>query len=244
MSQAHGGLRSWNVAMPYERYAIYWLPGPDTPLGCFARDWLGGDPETGTAWPQRELYGLDADLVERATASPRRYGCHATIKAPFRLCDGASEADLSAALGRFCARRRRARSGRLRVHRLWRYLALTVADQAAEVDWLADECVTHFDSFRAPLSAADRARRPHDLPPLALQHLEQFGYSDIFSRFLFHITLAGPLEAGELARVEAALTPALEPFTREPFAIGDLCLCGDPGQGGLFKVLSRHPLMR
>ena len=229
--------------MPYQRYAIYWLPGPSTPLAAFARNWLGGDPETGKAWGVRTLYGLDAGLVELATASPRRYGCHATIKAPFRLCEGLSEADLTAALARFCARRR-VRTGRLRLHRLWRYLALTLADGAAEADWLADECVTHFDSFRAPLSEADRARRPRDLPPLAQQHLEQFGYPDIFSRFLFHITLAGPLDPSDLAMVEAALAPAVEPFIREPFSIEDLCLCGDPGPGGLFKVLSRHSLVR
>jgi Protein of unknown function (DUF1045) len=237
------GWQAWDVPMPYERYAIYWLPAPGTPLAAFARDWLGGDPETGEAWSARARYGLDAGLVERATVSPRRYGCHATIKAPFRLRDGASEADLSAALGCFCARRRM-RSGRLRLHRLWRYLALTLTDGAAEADWLADECVTHFDRFRAPLSEADRARRPRDLPPLAQQHLEQFGYPDIFSRFLFHITLAGPLDPADLAQVEDALTPAVERLTREPFAIEDLCLCGDPGQGGLFKVLSRHSLLR
>ena len=230
--------------MAYDRYAIYWLPRPGTPLAAFARDWLGGDPETGESHPPRALHGLDAGLIERATASPRRYGCHATMKAPFRLRDGASEAELSAALGRFCSRRRRARSGRLRLQRLWRYLALTVADASAEIDWLADQCTTHFDSFRAPLSEADLARRPPDLPPEAMRNLKQFGYPEIFGRFLFHITLAGPLEASELASVETALASAVEPFTREPFAIDDLCLCGDPGQGGLFKVLSRHPLIR
>jgi transposase InsO family protein len=230
--------------MTYERYAIYWSPRPGTPLAGFARNWLGGDPETGVAWGTRELYGLDTDLVERATVSPRRYGCHATIKAPFRLREGANAADLSAALADLCARRRPARGGRLHLHRLSHYLALTLADARAEIEWLADECVTHFDRFRAPLSEADRARRPRHLAPLAREHLEQFGYSDIFSRFLFHITLAGPLEAAELARVEAAIAPAVEPYTREPFAIEDLCVCGGPGQGGLFKVLSRHALMR
>ena len=230
--------------MAYERYAIYWLPGLRSPFAGFARNWLGGDPEAGEAWQARELHGLDADLAERATASPRRYGCHATIKAPFRLRGGASAADLSTALADFCAHRRHARGGRLRLRRLSHYLTLTLADDRAEIEWLADECVTHFDSFRSPLSEADRARRPRDLAPLARQHLEQFGYPGIFSRFLFHITLAGPLEAVELARVEAALAPAVEPYTREPFSIEDLCLCGDPGQGGLFKVLSRHPLIR
>jgi hypothetical protein len=229
--------------MSYERYAVYWLPGPRTALAAFARNWFGADPETGEALPAPARHGLDADLAERATASPRRYGCHATIKAPFRLRDGVSEADLSAELGRFCGRRRRARAGRLRLKRLSHYLALTLDSPTAEVDWLADECVTYFDRFRAPLSEADRARRPGDLPPLARQHLEQFGYADIFSRFLFHVTLAGPLEAADLARAESALAPAVEPLTRAPFCIEDLCLCRDPGQGGLFKILNRHPLV-
>jgi len=235
---------SRDALMAFERYAIYWMPGPGTALAALARDWLGGDPETGEPWPVRALYGLDGAQVERATASPRRYGCHATMKAPFRLREAAREADLSSALAGFCGRRRRARSGRLRLRRLTRYLALTLESATAEIDWLADECVTHFDSFRAPLSAADRARRPCDLPVLARQHLEMFGYADIFSRFLFHITLAGPLDASELGAVEAALAPAVEPFTHEPFSIEDLCLCGDPGPGRLFRVVSRHSLVR
>lgn len=234
---------SLGAAMGYERYAIYWLPEPHSALAAFARGWLGGNPETGEPSSIRQLYGLGAELIEMATASPRRYGCHATIKAPFRLRDGAGEAELSRALAEFCARRRRVRCGRLRLHRLSRYLALTLESATAEIDWLADECVTHFDGFRAPLSEAERDRRPRDLSPSALQHLEQFGYADIFSRFLFHITLAGPLEPADLARVEAILAPATERFTREPFSVDALCLCGDPGRGGLFKVLSRHALV-
>jgi hypothetical protein len=229
--------------MPYERYAIYWLPEPRSELAGFAHGWFGADPDATRPRPGRELHGLDADLAERATASPRRYGCHATMKAPFALRDGLSEMDLDAALAEFC-RRRRAKTGRLRLRRLSHYLALTLDAGAAEIDWLADECVTHFDRFRAALTEADRARRSGEMPALAREHLEAFGYPDIFSRFLFHITLAGPLEADELARVEAALAPALAPFTREPFSLSSLCLCGDPGQGGLFKVLSRHPLIR
>ena len=137
--------------MRYDRYAIYWLPEPRSALAGFARDWLGGDPEMGEPWPARRRYGLDAELVEAATVSPRRYGCHATMKAPFCLRDGLSAADLSRSIADFCARRRRVRAGRLRLHRLSRYLALTLESATAEVDWLADECVTHFDAFRAPL---------------------------------------------------------------------------------------------
>ncbi len=229
--------------MTCERYALYWVPRADTAFAAFAREWFGMDAETGQSWPARARYGLEPDLADRATASPRRYGCHATLKAPFRVAEGATEAAISAALADFCGRRG-AVAGRLKLRRLSHFLALTLVEGAAEADWLADQCVTHFDRFRAPLSEADRARRAHDLPPLARRHLEQFGYADIFSRFLFHITLAGPLEPDELERVETALTPATQPLASEPFSLGDICLCGDPGGGGLFKVLSRHPLLR
>ncbi len=221
----------------FERYAIYWSPGADSPLAAFGRDWFGGRSSEAS-----ELFGLDADFVKRATISPRRYGLHATIKAPFRLAEGRTEAELLRALGAFCARRRQIRAGPLRLHRFPSYLALTLASGQAEVDWLADECVTHFDRFRAPLSDADRARRAGHLSAEGQQNLEQFGYPDIFSRFLFHITLAGPLAAEELDRVEAAIRHALMALTEVPFQMDDLCLFGDPGNGGIFQLLGRFPL--
>jgi hypothetical protein len=228
--------------MSFERYAIYWVPRPDSALAEFGRLWLGGDAETGAPSAQRDAFGLNADLVERATHSPRRYGLHATIKAPFRLAGMENEAALSEALAVFCARRRRARSGPLRLHRFTRFLALVPDSERADIEWLADECVTHFDRFRAPLSEADRARRAGSLSPPEQQQFEQFGYPYIFSRFFFHVTLAGPLEEAELGRVEAALAPAVAPFTQDAFRMEDLCLSGDPGGGGLFRILGRYAL--
>jgi hypothetical protein len=231
--------------MTYERYAIYWVPAPSSPLAAFARDWFGAEVETGEALAApRADFGLDAALVQRATASPRRYGIHATIKAPFRLREGASAKELAAALGTFCSQRRRIRSAPLCLHRFSRYLALVVEAEHAEIAWLADSCVTYFDHFRAALNGDDRSRRSAALPPSAAALFEQFGYHDIFHRFMFHITLAGPLEEAELEAVEAALAPAIAPLTAAPFVLEDLCLCGDPGPGSLFRVLGRFPLLR
>jgi hypothetical protein len=231
--------------MTYERYAIYWVPAPSSPLAAFARGWFGAEVETGEALAAPDAdFGLDAGLLQRATASPRRYGIHATIKAPFRLRDEAGADELAAALAAFCARRRRIRSAPLRLHRFPRYLALVLGAERAETGWLADDCVTHFDRFRAPLSGDDRARRSGAPAPDAAALLEQFGYPDIFHRFMFHITLAGPLDEAELNIVQAALAPAVAPFTATPFVFQDLCLCGDPGGGGLFRVLGRFPLLQ
>ena len=230
--------------MTFDRYAIYWSPQQDSALAQFGQSWFGADRFAGALHGQTERFGLDADLVRDATMSPRRYGLHATIKAPFRLAPGRSEAELSAALADFCSRRRLCRSGPLRLHRFARYLALVPESDRAEIEWLADECVTHFDRFRAPLNEAERARRagPH-LSPLEQTYFEQFGYPQIFSRFFFHITLAGPLKANVLDEVERALAPAVEPFTKSLFCLEALCLSGDPGDGKPFQILERFPLV-
>jgi hypothetical protein len=227
-----------------QRYAIYWAPKPDSVLAAFGRAWLGGDPETGEAVDQRDMLGLDAELVERATRAPRLYGLHATMKAPFRPAPGVDEAALNEALDAFCARRRRFVTGPLRLARFDRWLALIPTAPHADLDWLADQCVVHFDRFRAPLSEDDRGRRGTIRYPLHAMYLEQFGYPGIFSAFGFHITLAGPLEPAGLDAVEAALMPATARFTKAPFAVDDLCLFGDPGGGGLFNIRGRAALMR
>jgi hypothetical protein len=224
----------------FQRYAIYWVPRPDSALAAFARRWFGSDVETGTRLTKCETFGLSGELAERATASPGRYGIHATIKAPFRLHKDAHQDDFFRMLGVFCAKRRAPRAGKLKIHRFSRYLTLVPANDTAELDWLAAECVTHFDTLRAPLNDADRLRRAVPMDPVAAANFEQFGYPDIFDRFMFHITLAGPLEPADLEVVEAALAPSLAAFTETPFVAADLCVCGDPGDRGLFRVLYRH----
>lgn len=227
----------------FDRYAIYWAPEPESELAHFARGWFHGEIENNAFGALRDASGLGAQLIEQATRSPRRYGLHATIKAPFRLKCGINEAGLSSAAAEFCSKRRRLRTGPLKLHRFTRYLALVPASGRAELEWLADECVTYFDRFRAPLNDADRTRRSGSLSSLEENYFEQFGYPHIFSLFFFHITLAGPLPEDDLEDVEKALAPAVEQLTADRFILQDLCVFGDPGNGSPFDVISRHPLM-
>lgn len=230
--------------MTFERYAVYWAPRAESSLAAFARGWLGGDVETGSPVEPRRCYGLDAELAARATASPRRYGVHATLKAPFRLADDTSGKALAAELASFAARRRVPRAGSLKLHRFPQFLALVPTCSTAELEWLAAECVTHFDRFRAPLSDCDRARRVPNMSGKQAVHFEQFGYPHIFEHFMFHITLAGPLDEAALDEVEAALTPAVAQLTEDAFIADDLCLAGDPGHGEMFRILYRAPFQR
>jgi hypothetical protein len=227
-----------------QRYAIYWAPRPGSGLAAFGRKWLGSDVDKGAPSAEREWLGLDPELVERVTVAPRRYGLHATMKAPFRLAPDVSESELNAALAAFCARRRRFQTGPLRLARFERWLALVPTPPLADLDWLAAECVVAFDEFRAHLTNEDRERRGPISDPRLSAYFEDFGYPHVLAAFQFHITLAGPAEPAELDRIEAALKPAVAPFTGAPFAVEDLCWFGEPDRGGLFKLCSRFPLMR
>ncbi len=229
--------------MKYERYAIYWAPPRGSPLACFGQAWLGADAETGAFASAREHFGLPHELAERAVASPRRYCLHVTMKAPFRLAPDRSEAGLCAAIAAFCARRRKFAAGPLKLETYERYLALIPSSPLAELDWLAMECVTHFDRFRAPLGDVDRGRRTI-LDARQSARLEEFGYHLIFGDFRSHITLAGPLAQLELGQVSDALASGCSAFTANPLIIEELCLFGDPGGEGPFQIVQRFPLMR
>jgi hypothetical protein len=165
------------------------------------------------------------------------------MKAPFRPREGVKQFALVEAMAAFCACRRRLVTGKLQLHRFPRFLALVPESETAELDWLADSCVTHFDHFRSPLTPEDRVRRG-DMLPTETALFEQFGYHFIFNNFKFHITLAGPLDDPELDAVQPALATAVAPLCEEPFKVEDLCLFGDPGEDAPFQLVERFPLMR
>jgi hypothetical protein len=218
--------------MRFERYAIYWTPVPGTPLAEFGARWFGGS----------ESFGLNPDLAARATKAPSPYGLHATLKAPFRLRKQASPRDLQDALEEFCNGRRRPAASPLAFARHQRYLTLMLKGNEADIDWLAAECVTHFDRFRAPIEDQDRKRREIDkMSARQAAFLEEFGYPYVLSEFRFHISLAGPLKDRDIDEVEKALAPRMAPLLAAPLQIGELTLLGEPHDRGIFQQISRHP---
>jgi hypothetical protein len=186
------------------RYAIYLTPPEDSPLERAAAAWLGRSAFGGPAMPP--VAPAEAD-----PATPARYGFHATLKAPFRLADGRTEADLLDAFGRF-AGERAPLAVPLVVSRLSRFVALTAADHGP-VQAACDAAVAAFEPFRAPLTAAERERRrPERLDEEERALLDRWGYPYVFGRFLFHMTLSGPVEEAALPVVEAATRAAFEPL--------------------------------
>ena len=165
------------------RYAIYFTPGQNDPLARIAASWLGRDPFTGAqAARRRAVSTLSPAEIAFHTACARRYGFHATLKAPFQLADGETEAALDAGNGRFCRRRRPDRASRG-----WSSARSTAFSRWCRPGRCPRSTVsptrscTTFDRFRAPLTEAEIERRnPDALSPEEFRNLCQWGYPYVF----------------------------------------------------------------
>ncbi|WP_138469484.1 DUF1045 domain-containing protein [Poseidonocella sp. HB161398] len=225
----------------FRRYAVYYLP-PEGPLARFGASWLGWDVLTGrpAAQPAELAPGLDLAAI---TATPRKYGFHATVKPPFRLAEGESAGALAEAFAAFCASAAPVRMEALRLSRLGSFLALAAEGDPAPLRHLAAAAVRDLDRFRAPAPEAEMARRRgRGLSPAQEENLQRWGYPYVMEEFRFHMTLTGSLRAPGLAeRAEAVLGPALAPLLPAPFEIGTLCLAGADREDR-FRLIARHPL--
>lgn len=173
------------------RYAIYFVPGTDTPLYRFGASVLGYDCHSGREVPV--IDGADASWPA-ITQEPRVYGFHATLKAPFRLAEGATVSDLGRAVEAFAADRPAVLGGSLAVRALGSFIALVPAATCTDINLLAEACVREFDRFRAPMTHEDRARRlAGGLSPRQIEQLDRWGYPYVFEDFRFHMTLTGSL---------------------------------------------------
>lgn len=204
------------------RYAIYDL-GP-TALAGFGAEWLGWDVRRGV-----ESRGLGGALVE----VPRRYGFHATIKAPFRLAPGCSPEALVAAFDRLCAQLAPvAAEPGLQLRRIAGVLALVFEPQPPAVTALAAAVVRGLDGFRAPLTPEDRARRrPERLTDAQRALLDRWGYPWVMEEFRYHMTLTGALSPQAEAGARQRLAPLLAGLLPRPHPISGLALMGEDGAG-------------
>ncbi len=223
--------------MDCQRYAIYYAPRPSR-LARAAAAWLGWDATGGPAPAEDGMPTFPPAVTE----APRRYGFHGTLKAPFRLAPGCSPDDLLRAMARLAAGRPRVLLPALTLQHLGDFLALAPEGEASDLAALSAEVVRQMEPFRAPLDAAEIARRnPERLTERQRANLRHWGYPHVMEDFRFHLTLTGPLGHEEIGQVAAALDRWLVPLVPRPFPIEDLCLFGE-GADGRFRLLARHAL--
>jgi putative phosphonate metabolism protein len=223
------------------RYAIYFCPPPAADLARQAAIWLGRDAFSGDMLVPVAAGPLSAGEVAYHTAAARRYGFHATLKAPFRLAAGETEASLAAAINAFAADTTPPTIAHLALKQIDGFFALVPDVRTPELDTFAAAVVERFDRFRAPLTDADIARRnPETLSPRELQYLHKWGYPYVFEAFRFHMTLTGRVAGAEATRVRAAIEEHFGDFIGAPLEVDTLALFGEPDSGGPFQVLSIH----
>ena len=219
------------------RYAIYATPPADHPLAITAARWLGRDAFTGEDHPLPPIQGFSGGAIEAYLADPARYGFHATLKAPFTLAEGQSEADLIATLDAFAAQSAPVLVPELVIRRLGRFFALVPNERVPELDDLAGRIVAEFEPFRAPLSEADIARRR--VAGLTLDeetNLIRWGYPYVFDAFRFHMSLTGRVPKDDAEAMATELKQRFADFDGKPFAIDRLGLFIEPERGAPFRV--------
>lgn len=222
--------------IPAYRYALYLAPvGAWRDLG---RTWLGRCEDTGALLPRAN--SVDS-RVDEWTRAPRRYGLHATLKAPFRLRDGHSAAALDQAVRAFAAKQ--APFGTpLRRESLRGFLAWCIDDKHAlsRMNALASAAVADLDAFRAPPEPAELARRqPQRLSPAQREMLARWGYPYAFDTFTFHITLTGQLDDAAMREAQAQLDALENAALQCPMPVNAVSLYVEPEPGADF-VVARH----
>ena len=230
------------------RVAIYAVPGtePTDAAGALLREraeqWLGRSASGHHVTPAVPA-GWTREAVDAMTASARRYGFHATIKAPFRLAEGRTPEELDAALARFAAGRAGVPVLRLRLARLGGFFALVPGAESAELRALADEVVTRFDCFRAPATETEIARRdPASLTPRQRELLEAWGYPYVLDEFRFHLTLTDSIPDEQRSAVESALTGWFAASLGPSVSLDTLALFTEAESGAPFELHAVHPL--
>ena len=228
------------------RYAIYFVPAAQMNLYWFGCSILGYDCYTGK--DVGLLDGLERELANwrEITNEPRRYGFHATLKAPFRLRPSCSEAALTNAFDKFAKLGHPVAHIEPEVTGLGDFIAIVPRSRTPALDALANQCTTSFDAFRAPMTAKERARRTAShLSPTQMQNLDRWGYPYVFEDFRFHMTLTGSLPEAARDHVIAVLRRAFDRTCGNcKIAVDRLALVKQPDERTRFRVLCQAELSR
>jgi putative phosphonate metabolism protein len=230
------------------RFAIYAAPGvrPSDTVGVRLRrkaeQWLGrsvsSDPVTAGV-----PVGWTRAAVDAMTVDARRYGFHATLKAPFRLAEGRTPEELDAAVARFAAGTAAAVIPQLTLARLGPFFALVPGTIAPGLHALADNVVTAFDDFRAPATEAELARRRQaQLTPRQRELLGTWGYPYVLDEFGFHLTLTDRVPREQRPTVERVLTDWFAELLGADLPVDALGVFTEAAPGAPFELTAVHHL--
>jgi putative phosphonate metabolism protein len=227
----------------YPRYAIYFTSARGDVLDRFGAELLGYDAWTGGDLPfPSDVTGAEPDWRE-LTEDPRKYGFHATLKAPIALAEGKTEAGLLAACAAFAETPRRIPVIAPVVDAISSFIAVIPKERSRELEQLAADCVIAFDDFRAPLTAAERARRnPERLTERQCDYLDRWGYPYVMEEFRFHMTLTGRIQSPRRERVLSMLKRRFSAIDLERLTVDAISVFRQDDGQSRFRIVERWPL--
>jgi hypothetical protein len=207
------------------RYAIYFAPDRDSLLWQRAQAWL--------AQPD----------LEPLTISARRYGFHATIKAPMTLA--LDFAELDAAVEAFADEHSPVALDGIAPRLFDGFLAFTTQPQPAALTGFASAAADAFEPFRAPLSESELARRLRaPLTPRQVERVHQYGYPYVLEEFLFHMTLTDRLPEELRAPMMERATAWFRDALAAPVLLDRLVVFAEPQPGAAFERLDPDYMLR
>jgi putative phosphonate metabolism protein len=228
---------------PFPRYAIYYVAAAGSDLDRFGAQHLGYDAIGGTDLPFPDEVMKTVPDWRELTRDPRKYGFHATLKAPLPLAQGKSETELLGACDIFARTPRPIPVIRPVVDSISGFIAVVPAEPVAELERLAADCVREFDGFRAPLAPEDRARRnPEALTARQRDYLDRWGYPYVLEDFRFHMTLTGRLDAQRRAPVLNMLRDRFAALGLRTLLIDRIALCRQDAADSRFRILKPFAL--
>jgi hypothetical protein len=222
------------------RYAVYFSPAIASPWWAFGAGWLGRDECSNLPLAQAEVEGITPQALYAATAEPRRYGFHATLKAPFHLQKYCAEDDLIVKLTTLAKNLQPLELGTISAVKMGHFVALVPESMSVKLLALAEKCVTELDDLRAPLTELEIARRQVDLADERGQFLlKKFGYPHVLERYVLHFTLSGrvtPLVAETF--INAVTNPISQLNQFSPLVLDRLCLFIEDSPGVPFRRIA------
>jgi hypothetical protein len=229
------------------RYALYLAPPPKSDLWRFGCDVIGRDARSGAALDEFAPEGYTPDSWRSITSDPRRYGFHATLKAPFPVRLDLDVADLFDRIAEFAGKSSPFDAGELSVGVVKAghgraFVALTPQGAVKELRSFEASVVRGLDQLRGPFVEKGREYRGSKrLTPRQAYYLDAWGYPYVLDEFHPHFTLTNAIaDADHVARLlewEFGLRVA-----SHALHVDALMLFGQSEPDGEFTILHRFRL--
>ncbi|WP_066853984.1 DUF1045 domain-containing protein [Halodesulfovibrio spirochaetisodalis] len=225
------------------RYALYYTPPRNSRLESAGTHWLGRTPVQFGKIPEQIPEGFFKQEYYQIIESPRWYGFHGTIRAPFELADGITPEMFIRKVHRVCSSHAPFSFPSFSVRCFGGFLALTPTSSYPELHKLHSDCMRKLDNLRAPLSNFDKQRHMEKkLSERQERLLRRFGYPFVMEEYRFHMTLTGKIDDRVRRSYKDKLEAILSPFLNEQVPVQELTVYMQPNRKTPFVEVTRIPL--